>query len=406
MIELNPKQREAFDTVINGKNKVTVLVGEAGTGKSVTTAEIINHFPGTISITATTNKAKENIARMAEKEANTVQSEMGFVIVQKNFKQQLSKVRDAYCSNLLIVDEVSMLPIAVYEDILEYLKEGHIDKVLFLGDPIQLRSVGEGVDINKIEGVTIELTEQMRQVNPDSPVSKYLAEMRGAIKTIVEDERAIEVALPERCDEFHLTSDHKEFCQMYNETKGNKKILAYRNAVVNKYNEHIHGGENLFNEGDEVIINKPLGKARNGDTVQVLNVKKNSKYDKLDLKIITSFGEIFTISYWLSTAAYNERIDELRVAKEHDKYWAVVNFSIDLKHLYACTVHKSQGSSYTTVFIDASDIWAAHSAAKTSWNNPINYEDFLRLMYVSVSRMRLKAVVYIGSSRLYQYLGK
>ena len=53
------------------------------------------------------------------------------------------------------------------------------------------------------------------------------------------------------------------------------------------------------------------------------------------------------------------------------KYW------IDLRPAYACTVHKSQGSTFMDVYVDLADLNKAQR---------MNMDLFNRLLYVAVSR--------------------
>ena len=54
-----------------------------------------------------------------------------------------------------------------------------------------------------------------------------------------------------------------------------------------------------------------------------------------------------------------------------------------LDFAHAMTVHKSQGSTFNTVYVDTNDI---HSAASFS------FEQYLKLMYVALSRASNKVI--------------
>ena len=58
-------------------------------------------------------------------------------------------------------------------------------------------------------------------------------------------------------------------------------------------------------------------------------------------------------------------------------YYALKNALVDLRLSYACTIHKSQGSTYNTVFIDLAEIGTC-TVPKT----------IARLLYVAISRAR------------------
>lgn len=55
---------------------------------------------------------------------------------------------------------------------------------------------------------------------------------------------------------------------------------------------------------------------------------------------------------------------------------------LDLRHSYACTVHKAQGSTYDTVYVDLDDLYKAIR----------NKDMYNRLLYVAVSRAAKKVV--------------
>lgn len=403
---LNMYQKIAYEAVVNSDDKVIVLTGEGGSGKSFVTGEIIKDWDGSISVTATTNQAKNVLARMSSTTSNTTQSEMGYVMVRSGFTQQLKQVRDPIQNKLLIVDETSMLPFKVYKTIMESIESGKIAKVLFLGDEVQLPSIGKGIKLSDIEGTHISLSKQMRQAHTDKTTIKYLAGLRKAILN------KKEAPSLKGLENIYTYTDHKEFCKAYNSSKANKKIVAYRNRVVDKYNEYAHTGEEVFNVGDIVVINKPIimGKtviAANGEEVIIKNVARSDIFEDVwELRIITNSGIPVTIYNWDSPSKQQEALAKLEAEGNVDKYWALEGKSFRLKHLYSCTVHKTQGSTYDEIYLDGADLLAALNAPRTKWSTPISKDLFMRLLYVAVSRMESKCHIYIGTVRNYNNLRK
>lgn len=396
---LNTLQQQAFDEILTGSSRIVVLLGEAGTGKSHTTSEIISAWRGSIAITATTNRAKEVLAEMSGKPTRTVQSQMGYRMVTQGYRQNLAKVSDASVADLVIVEEISMLPRAVYNTLLTHLESGDIKKILFLGDPVQLPSIGPGVSIGSIPGTHITLTEQMRQDSGDTALSTYLSSLRSAIESRIK----IDITPTEDLTAVRFIEDHREFCELYLRTVGTKKVVAFTNSVVDTYNKHIHSEDSIFNPGDQLIIDKPFEGASNGDTVTVLAVVESD--ENYILECINGLGARGTILHWKTQRAYDEELARHKANRDEASYWSIANSSMRLKHQYACTVHKSQGSSYNTVFIDGYDIWQAHVKKKTKYSGPpISYDLFLRLMYVAISRMRTQCYIYTGTQRKYEYL--
>jgi len=400
---LNKKQQEAFKAVVNGNEQIVILTGAGGTGKSHTTAEIIKAFKGTVALTATTHKARENISHMAQEEAFTTQSYMGFRMVKQGYEMNLIQTGPiANPCALLIVDETSMLPKNVYKAIIKNLGNT-IHKVLFLGDDIQLEAVGEGITLDDIPGYHIELTEQMRQKDVHPEVTRYLAELRDLIK----QNKGVEdmPLMPKNCDDFVNLTNYRDFAELYVATTGDKKCIAYRNTVVNKMNNYIVGNE-TYNIGDEVVLDAPIGKkVKNGAVVQIWEVKEDPKFDRENVTVIADDGNQYTLHHWHSKAAFAKEIKKARHIHDEDHFWYLTERNVGMKHRYAVTCYKSQGSSYGTVFIDFTDLWKAHDQAPTQWNNPITFNSFARMVYVALSRMRNKAVVFTGDLRKYQFLG-
>lgn len=395
-MKLNELQQEAYNEVLYGDQKVVVLTAPAGCGKTYVTSQIIKDFKGSITITATTNRAKQVLANMSESTASTIQSAMGFIMARQGKEQFLTKNRNKKIAkaDLIIVEEISMLPRAVYQEILLQLKNNKAKKVLMLGDDVQLPTIGLGVDIPSIEGKHIRLTEQMRQ-DADPVIQKYFDQFREAIL----NKSNSFVPSTDAPDNIVFTENHTEFCKAYNKAEGVKKIVAFTNATVGSYNKHIHGG--TIRKGDEVVIDKPLGLCSNGDTVMVSKVTEHTDY--LEIVVIANGQKVKTRSYKTKQAleAY------LNSSKSTDVFWERNDKCHNYKHQYACTTFKSQGSTYDHVFVDGTDIWGQHIKKASKYNNwakPISYELFLRHLYVAISRMSKSATIFVGSSRTYRGL--
>jgi ATP-dependent exoDNAse (exonuclease V) alpha subunit len=396
---LNTNQQLAYDTVLSSSESIITLIGAAGTGKTYTVSEIIKAFPGTIHISATTHRAKQVISNMSEQEAMTTQSKMKFIMSRNGKEQFLTpnpnpEVYVEQC-DLLIIEETSMLPLNIYNSIVEHIENGTIGKALFLGDAIQLPPVGRGVDIDAIPGPHIELVEQMRQ-DPDPILLSYLGAFRDAIKNN-DTSFVMNTNLPDNIK--FISDSHTEFCRAYKRAEGTKKIIAFTNATVNAYNKHIHGTDAHFLVGDEVVIDKPLGFCQNGDTVLIKEITEHPDYYHI---VVAANGQRIKTRYYKTKQALEAYLNE---AENTTEYWNRFDRCIDYKHLYACTTFKAQGATIDHVFVDMTDIYAQHAKKPTKWNNytkPISFELFLRHAYVAITRMAKSATIYIGNNRTYR----
>jgi len=72
-----------------------------------------------------------------------------------------------------------------------------------------------------------------------------------------------------------------------------------------------------------------------------------------------------------------------RKQKNWERYYYMQEKIPELRARHACTVHKSQGSSYDTIFIDAADLSTCRQPDMVA-----------RLLYVAVSRARKRVVFY------------
>ena len=66
-------------------------------------------------------------------------------------------------------------------------------------------------------------------------------------------------------------------------------------------------------------------------------------------------------------------------------------FSRDIDYGFAITSHKSQGSTYDTVFVDVNDMVYDRYGAPYS-----NQDDLLRRLYVACSRARKELILCYG----------
>ena len=111
------------------------------------------------------------------------------------------------------------------------------------------------------------------------------------------------------------------------------------------------------------------------------------------------------IKVFKTLAAEYAYIDNRSMSPE--EYWRRADETYKPKHLYSCTIHKSQGQSIKSVFIDLTDIKSALTRKPTRFNNynkPISVQDYMKLLYVAISRMQKEAHIFIGNKRDYQKL--
>ena len=203
-------------------------------------------------------------------------------------------------------------------------------------------------------------------------------------------------------DNITMYEDHKEFCKAYKACEASKRILAYSNRVIDSYNNNITGKQR-YKQGDLLVLDKPLGRAKNGDVVEVITA---GEYEDRFVVRVSFDGNQYGF-YVMKSKTLEEKFLNKALENGQEYYWNTVDSIYHPKHIYASTIHKAQGQTIDEVFIDARDIAAQLDRKPTKYNRyngPISNEEFLKLFYVAVSRMRVKAHIFIGEKRDYKSL--
>ena len=146
---------EYFGTGHVNKNPVdfVVLEGYAGTGKTYTLNRVIDLASRlNISISAPTHKAvkvlKKNSERPRDFQFATIHSLLGLTqkISEKgivSYEVNDFSEKRIVGTDVLIVDEVSMLDPKLFHHLMSYKKENPNLRIVFTGDPLQIPPVGE-----------------------------------------------------------------------------------------------------------------------------------------------------------------------------------------------------------------------------------------------------------------------
>lgn len=373
-MSLTPKQNEVknklLDFIFDKNQKEIILQGHAGTGKTYLLSHLIQEYKDTLLLAnsldipkldivfcATTNKAVEALQEKGIK-AKTIHSQ---------FRLNLNDdpIYTVDMSNMLvIIDECSYLNYKQFDHI-----RIHCDKVIYVGDKNQLTPIGlNHAPVYYADIALVELTETIRQQNAPE-IGDYCDKLREAI-TSNSDTPAI--VLGKEVVHLNQKQFEQQIKQDFANYDGSQKILGLKNTTVQKYNNLLTG----ITAGDTLINNayhKNFGIANNatvlveqvyGETT-VLGVKvthcriyagTQGRYDVCIPKLATSMRRAF------------------KKAKELNQ-WNTYNRFIDLRQPYAQTIHKAQGSTYSTVYIHLDDLNSIETKKEKN-----------RLLYVAFSR--------------------
>ena len=391
--------------LLDPTRSIFVLGGYAGTGKTTLVDKMVQDIQTTlktarllsnkkidwkVQLTATTNKACEAMQTLnPSHEVRTIQSFLG-LRVQTNFKTKETALvthegTTTTHNTIIFIDEASYID----RELLHWIKELCIEcKIIYIGDPAQLAPVNSNsTPVFNAGYDTVNLTKIVRQAE-NNPIITLATNFRhtvndGQWRKIVLDSKHV-IHLDQSTFENEIIKEFNRVDYKNNDAK----VLAWRNAAVIHYNHEIRNiiqGVPHLEKNDYAVCNKYFK----------LNRKKAIKTDQLiqvtNIKTATDLGipgwtiEINNVGQGFmptTLEAKKELIKHFTQKKEYDMLKHVDEKWIDLRAAYACTVNKSQGSTYDRVFIDLNDIGRCR-----------NGNTMARMLYVATSRARYQVIL-------------
>lgn len=378
---------------------VFVIEGFAGTGKSTLVTHLLDQLPAfqrsihllnpdlpllDNKLTATTNKAAEALHMITQRDVSTIHSTLGLRVHtdQRTRKSTLMPTSKSGLTNtLLFIDEASYVDEELLKMIFTYAAKC---KIVFMGDPAQLTPVNSEVSPVFMQGFpTVRLTQVVRQA-AGNPIVQLATQFRETVtsgqwfKFTPDGQHVAYVSRSEFEQDILKAFSGKG--------RHGSKVLGWTNNCVIGFNNGIRdriAGDPDFQVGDYAV---------NNNYVQV--GRKSIKTDATVL--ITGIdspeirhgvhGKVFTLNQDICVFVPDSRkavknLERKMIAEGNESVLYQMSEWADLREIYACTVNKSQGSTYDQVFIDLDDISKCRSKNQVA-----------RLLYVAVSRARHRAV--------------
>ena len=441
--ELTPHQLNIFQSIIsivdskvtavlrsnNLEDYIISLQGPAGTGKTYLTAQLAKYFQSRQShefnfvITSPTHKASGVATQMLRDNninavCKTIHSFLGikpFRDYEKGievFKVDKTK-QNKDTTSILFVDESSMIGAELYSHIIEALQDGRVKFIIFVGDPYQLLPVDDSH--NKIYSLKnqFHLTEVVRQAE-DSYILKIATEVRKRIQNknyIPLNELFTDYSHP-RMELFYNQEEFIKNFYAHEKWYDEDKIIAtHKNQDVDTFNKIIRTKyweqRGVYNpvtllQGDMLRFKEAyLSLYYNGQVVQLqsANFKHHDSLDIMYWECRTTYSseqQIFRVVDPDSLKTYNDKLtaiaDRAKRAYYPDKsrlwktFYAVKDMFADVQYIYASTIHKLQGSTHDTTYIDLFSMI----------NNPyMSNDEKYRLTYVAITRARYDIKVFM-----------
>ena len=349
-------------------------------------------------LTATTNQAASVLSDLTGREANTIYSFLGLKVFDNISKGTtnvtLSKNAEIIYNKVIIIDESSMLNGILFHYIETRTKNC---KVVLVGDWFQLISVGQKIVTMKqvsdeLSCPTVVMNEIMRNSGIIMETGQQFRKTveTGIFEPIPMGHKELYHATG---DEFQALIDAEYLSSDY--TPKTARIMAYTNQRVLQYSSYVRGVTGSPEElqvGETVITNKPIiyAGARYSTDSEVEITGVGERYEYEDSGIWgrdTQINERYTSFMPLDNVKARAYIKYLGVEGRKNRnfaeYFDAKNTWLDLRTAYASTIHKAQGATCDTVFIDLPDIGSCYNA-----------NDVARLLYVGITRAKHRVVLY------------
>ncbi len=415
------------------------LTGAAGVGKSYLTGKIVQAVirgivgygdkDNGVCITAPTHKALKVIKTMLENlnikaDYRTIQSFLGIKPIYNyntgEEKYAIDRTKKSLPSvSLLIVDESSMVSDDLFVFIKDAFLRGRVNTVLFIGDRYQLLPVNSSsnpvFELNKQHS----LTEVVRQAK-ESNIIRLATMFRERIisQEFIPIRELLQDTIANPTEDIEFFSSKEKFVQDFYKNKqwnsedkiittfANRDVEAFNKLIRDRYwNERGVEEPPLFLPKDKIRFKSPYDRQKsraksnnsiyaNGEEVtikvtrEVISPNSHIKYWELGV-YGRSEEDLISVIDPQSQNDFNKMLDGfIHVAKttgspDNKRFWKMYfdtkSKFADVQYIYASTIHKLQGSTYDTAYIDLSGIA----------NNEMISNDFkYRLAYVAITRAK------------------
>lgn len=387
-IEYSDKQKEAI--IRSLENNITIVTGGPGTGKTtiikaiVDLYKILNKYSdkdlvSNIALLAPTGRASKRMSESTNLPASTIHR---FLKWNKELDEFMVDEYNPDFSNLIIVDEVSMIDNRLFNSLLKGLTNNI--KLVLVGDYNQLPSVGAGnvlkdlIESDLIDTIELDLLYRQDEcsyipvlaneiknetLEEDFLIDKddykflqcnsdlILPSIVNIVKKVISkgyDYKRVQLMAPMYAGVNGIDNINKVLQDVFNPVELSKKEIRY--------------GEVIFRENDKVLqlVNDPDNNVFNGDIGVIKDINYKGKSDKPEI----------TIDYDGNKVTYS--------LKDFNKF----------KHGFIISIHKSQGSEFELVIMPVSSTYKRML--------------YKKLIYTGITRAK-KRLIIIGEPMAFMY---
>ncbi len=387
-IEYQSLQKDAIRNALT--RGVMVLTGGPGTGKTTTLNGIIRLFEKQklkICIAAPTGRAAKRVTEVTGNDAKTIHRLLEVEWGPGHRPVFMRNERNPLDCQVVIVDELSMVDITLFESLLAAMPYGC--RLIMVGDSDQLPSVGAGNVLHDVieSGCVpvIELTEIFRQAMKSAIITNAHKIVKGEEPDLsrkdadffyIQRQNSVDGAdtvcdlycrrLPEAYD-FLSDGDIQVLCPSRKREMGTVNI---NNLIQQRVNPPAANKREMKQKG--FIL-------REGDRVMQIKNNYDIMWDKADGSDGTGVfnGDVGVLK------SVDIKADRIVVCFDDKNAYYTYEDAEQLELAYAVTVHKSQGSEFDCVILPVLD-----TPPQLKYRN---------LLYTAVTRAK-KLLVLVGSA--------
>jgi exodeoxyribonuclease-5 len=407
MSDLTDHQQKAFEEVCSrlaSGDRYVGLRGYAGTGKTYLVTRLVEKLIGadlSVTVCAPTHKAVQVLTEQlhdAPTQMKTLHSFLGLRLRPgKDGRYELVPEGDRdYGEGIVIVDEASMIgerEWAFIEDSPIFLQW------LFVGDPAQLPPVNESAS-PALEVPGPMLTEVHRQARTN-PILDLATQVREGTCDRFQSRytNGTGVAITHNAQGFRQSILRTFDDDAFDDNASHARVLAYRNRTVRRYNREIraarYGGdaprfepgewivarETWYHEKSLVVLNSEEVRVKEA-AVETFEAEDMSEWTVWTLTVRSparGVTETLHVLHEDEQERYENDLERLKTQAKGDArrwqgFFELRERFARVDYAYATTVHRAQGSTFNTVFVDHRDLQAC-------WGEERN-----ALLYVAVTR--------------------
>lgn len=361
-----------------------------------------------IELTATTNKAAAELQRATGWPTSTIHSFLRLRI-QENYRTgtvDLKRARDwmVHQHKIIIIDEAFTMDSVLRK----HLKESTYKcKIVYVGDHAQLGPVKEKeCPLLRLQNTPFfELTEPMRTNIGD--LQKLNQQLRNTVLGApFMPIKVVPGIIDWISDDGQMIQEIK---QAFSSNDINARVLAYTNDQVNAFNDFIResrGHKDMYEVGDVLICNTAIQLGKQfisaEEEVEIIQLHPEEfvgvfgEHDEVPVQMAVQRAKLYVHGEELWTMLPTNRDHYAALVKHYGRvkdwttYFSLKNTHPDLRPRDCLTIHKAQGSSYDTVYLDCENLSTCHQPAVVA-----------RLLYVAISRAKTRVVLYGNLAQKY-----